>query len=71
MARLSRISELSGSSAGTGYFLCAKKERRTGRAGAPFLVLILQDVSGSIDAKLFQDVDVYSPQFDAGDLLRR
>jgi 3'-5' exoribonuclease len=68
MARLPRVSELTGTSAGTGFFLCAKKERRTGRS-SPFLVLVLQDVSGSVDAKLFQDVDVYSPQFDAGDFV--
>jgi 3'-5' exoribonuclease len=68
MPRLPRISELTGTSVGTGYFLCARKERRTGRTGT-FLVLNLQDVSGSIDAKLFQDVDVYGPQFDVGDFV--
>jgi 3'-5' exoribonuclease len=68
MARLPRISELTGSSAGTGFFLCARKDRRTGRSGA-FLVLVLQDVSGSIDAKVFQDVDVASGQFEAGEFV--
>lgn len=68
MARLPRINELNGSSAGAGFFLCAKKERRTGRTGT-FLVLVLQDTSGSIDAKVFQDVDVASAQFDAGEFV--
>ncbi len=53
---------------GSGYFLCARKERRTGRSG-PFLVLVLQDVSGAIDAKVFNDVDALSTEFDAGEFV--
>lgn len=53
---------------GAGFFLCAKKERRTGRSGV-FLVLVLQDVSGEIDAKVFQDVDLASQQFEAGEFV--
>jgi 3'-5' exoribonuclease len=68
MARLPRISEITGTSAGTGFFLCAKKERRTGRSGA-FLVLVLQDASGSIDAKIFQDVDIAQAQFETGEFV--
>lgn len=68
MARLPRISEIDGSSAGTGFFLCARKDRRTGRSG-PFLVLLLQDVSGEIDAKVFQDVEVNDQQFEAGEFV--
>ena len=68
MARLPRISELTPSSAGTGFFLCARKERRTGRSGA-FLVLQLQDVSGEIGAKVFQDVDALDPQFEVGEFV--
>lgn len=68
MARLPRIAEIDGSSVGSGFFLCSKKERRTGRSGA-FLVLMLQDVSGTIDAKVFQDVDAASVQFDAGEFV--
>jgi 3'-5' exoribonuclease len=68
MARLPRISELEPASAGTGYFLCARKERRTGRGG-PFLALLLQDVSGEIGAKLFQNVEEFEPQFEAGEFV--
>ena len=68
MARLPRISELEGTSAGTGYFLCARKERRAGRGGA-FLALLLQDVSGEIGAKVFQDVDAASLQFEVGEFV--
>jgi 3'-5' exoribonuclease len=68
MARLPRIAELEVNSTGTGFFLCARKERRTGRGG-PFLVLVLQDISGEIRAKLFQDIETFEPQFDAGEFV--
>jgi 3'-5' exoribonuclease len=68
MARLPNARAIDGSSAGTGFFLCARKERRTGRAG-PFLVLVLQDAAGEIDAKVFQDVESASQQFEAGEFV--
>jgi 3'-5' exoribonuclease len=68
MARLPRISEITASSGGTGYFLCVRKEKRTGRAGA-FLVLSLQDVSGEMGAKVFQDVDLNDAEFEAGEFV--
>jgi len=68
MVRLPRINEINGTSVGAGFFLCAKKERRTGRSGS-FLVLVLQDTTGSIDAKVFQDVDLSSAQFEAGEFV--
>ena len=68
MARLPQIARIDGTSAGTGYFLCARKDRRSGRSGQ-FLVLLLQDVSGEIDAKVFQDVDVASQQFEVGEFV--
>jgi 3'-5' exoribonuclease len=68
MARLPRIAELESTSCGAGFFLCARKERRTGRGG-PFLVLLLQDVSGEIGAKVFTDVDDADPQFEAGEFV--
>jgi len=68
MARLPRIAEMTAASAGTGFFLCAKKERRTGRGG-PFLALVLQDISGEIGAKVFQNVDESDAQFDVGEFV--
>jgi 3'-5' exoribonuclease len=68
MARLPRVSEIEAASAGSGFFLCARKERRTGRGG-PFLALVLQDASGDIDAKVFQDVEVAEAQFDVGEFV--
>jgi 3'-5' exoribonuclease len=68
MARLQNARNIDGSSTGTGYFLCARKERRTGRTG-PFLVLVLQDATGEIDAKVFQDVEAASQEFEAGEFV--
>ena len=68
MARLPPIARIDGSSTGTGFFLCARKERRTGRSGV-FLVLLLQDVTGELDAKVFQDVELASQQFEVGEFV--
>ena len=69
MQRLPCIAQLTASSAGAGFFLCARKERRTGRNGGVFLSLLLQDVSGEIDAKVFVDVDQADAQFEAGEFV--
>jgi len=68
MARLPSIVSLDEHATGTGFFLCARKERRTGRTG-PYLVLGLQDVTGEIDAKVFQDADEASRQFEVGEFV--
>ncbi len=68
MARLPHIAEIDATSAGTGFFLCARKDRRSGRGG-PFLVLLLQDVSGEMAAKVFQDVEAADAQFEAGEFV--
>ena len=36
---------------------------------APYLVLVLQDVTGDIDAKVFQDADTCGQQFEAGEFV--
>jgi len=68
--RLPRIAELDESSSGWAFFLCARKERRTDRAGADFLALALQDATGQIPAKTFVDVDAVEREFQAGDFVR-
>jgi len=56
MPRLPRVIDIEASSSGWGFFLCARKDVRTGRSGE-YLALLLQDASGEIRAKVFQDVD--------------
>ena len=69
MSRLPRIADLEAASAGWGFFLCARKEVRTGRGG-DYLALVLQDTSGEIRAKVFQDVDTIKQEFDAGEFVK-
>jgi 3'-5' exoribonuclease len=70
MPRLSRIRELDATSSGWGFFLCARKDVRTGRTGTEYLDLLLQDVTGEIRAKVFQDVDLVKLEFDAGEFVK-
>jgi 3'-5' exoribonuclease len=54
---------------GWGFFLCVQKERRTGRGG-DFLALVLQDATGRIQARVFDEVDRFDPEFDAGEFVK-
>jgi 3'-5' exoribonuclease len=69
MPRLPRVTELEASSAGWGFFLCARKEVRNGRGGE-YLALVLQDASGEIRAKVFQDVEIAKQEFEAGEFVK-
>jgi 3'-5' exoribonuclease len=68
--RLPRISDLTESSSGLAFYLCARKERRTDGAGARFLAVVLQDASGQIAGKVLGDADAADRQFDAGEFVR-
>ena len=70
MARLPRIADLPANASGWGFFLCSRKDSRSGRSGNPYLELILQDVSGEIRAKVFQDIDTLTLEFDAGEFVK-
>lgn len=69
MAQLPKIADLKGTAGGWGYFLCARKELRSGKSGH-YLALVLQDISGEIKAKVFQDVDVLKEEFAAGEFVK-
>src|SRR5436190_5547147 len=70
MAHLPRINQLDASSNGCGFFLCSRKELRTGKTGSNFLAVTLQDASGEIRAKVFQDVDTITQEFSAGEFVK-
>jgi 3'-5' exoribonuclease len=70
MARLPRIADLDQTANGWGFFLCARKDLRSGRTGSEYLDLLLQDASGEIRAKIFQDVDTLKQEFDAGEFVK-
>lgn len=40
------------------------------RSGSPYLALELRDKTGSVQARVFRDADVFSGRFDRGDLVR-
>jgi 3'-5' exoribonuclease len=69
-ARLGPVRDLDASASGSGFFLCARKELRTGRTGTAYLDLLLQDVTGEVRAKVFQDVDTIKQEFDAGEFVK-
>jgi len=68
--RLGPIRQLDANASGWGFFLCARKELRTGRTGTEYLDLVLQDVTGEIRAKVFQDVNIVKQEFDAGEFVK-
>ena len=68
--RLPDIAHLDAGSAGWGFFLCTRKELRTGRQGTPHLHIVLQDRSGTVAGRLLEDVDRYKEEFDAGEFVR-
>ena len=53
-----------------GIFACTRKDRLTGRSGAPYLAVELRDRTGAIAARAFRDVDFLASQFERGDLVR-
>jgi 3'-5' exoribonuclease len=70
VSRLPRLAALTTDSQGWGFFLCTKKELRTGRSGSEFLILTIQDVSAQVTAKIFDDVTRAQGEFDAGEFVR-
>lgn len=68
--RLPRIAELDAGANGWGFFLCMRKEVRVGRNGGEFITVVLQDVSGEIGGKVFEDVDGLKGQFEAGEFVK-
>jgi len=66
VTRLPRISDLAGDTEGWGFFLCTYKELRPIRSGE-LLLFTLQDATGQISAKLFDDIERFKDEFEAGE----
>jgi 3'-5' exoribonuclease len=69
VTRLPRIADLAGDVEGWGYFLCTSKELRPIRSGE-LLLFTLQDASGQIPAKLFDEIERFNDEFEAGEFVR-
>jgi 3'-5' exoribonuclease len=69
MNRFPRLVDLSPDQSGWGFFLCSRRELRAGRNG-DFLILTLQDATGQVAAKIFDEVARFSGEFDGGEFVR-
>jgi 3'-5' exoribonuclease len=69
MSRLPRICDLVTETSGWGVYLCLQKEVRAGRK-SDFLAITLADASGQIQARMFDQIDRYRQEFDAGEFVR-
>jgi 3'-5' exoribonuclease len=67
--RLPPVADLVPETSGWGYFLCTEKEVRAGRK-QDFLVLTLVDRTGRIAARMFDQIERYRTEFDAGEFVR-
>src|SRR5512137_79017 len=63
------IRQLTAESSGVGFFLCTQKDARPGRNGE-FLSLMLQDATGRIVARVFDDVERLKGEFEAGEFVK-
>jgi 3'-5' exoribonuclease len=63
------VRQLTADSSGVGFFICTQKEVRPGRNGE-FLSLTLQDATGRVAARVFDDVDRLKREFDAGEFVK-
>ncbi|MEO7272485.1 MAG: HD domain-containing protein [Vicinamibacterales bacterium] len=68
--RLPDVARLDAGSSGWGFFLCTRKELRTGRSGAPYLHVVLQDRSGTVAGRLLEDVARFKEEFEVGEFVR-
>ncbi|MFB0517386.1 MAG: 3'-5' exoribonuclease YhaM family protein [Candidatus Neomarinimicrobiota bacterium] len=50
-----------------GFYLCLEKHLKTTKAGDYYLDLLLQDATGRIPAKIWEQVDHFRGQFESGD----
>ncbi len=50
-------------------FKVTRKAKQTGRSGKPYLVLTLGDRTGVVDARVFDDVERFDPNFAEGDFV--
>lgn len=70
MNRLPPITSLAAGTSGWGFFLCAQKDVRPSRTGDLFVSLMLQDRTGVLPGKIFNEVDRYREEFDEGDFVK-
>src|SRR4029450_8505715 len=70
LASVTTIAELEAEHTVDGVFGVARKRRLTTRGGAPYLALELVDPSGSVEARVWSDVELLDRRFSEGDAVR-
>jgi 3'-5' exoribonuclease len=68
--KLPQAAMLQASSSGTGFYLCIRKEVRTSRNGDEFMTVVLQDISGDVAGKIFNEVETLREEFQAGEFVK-
>jgi 3'-5' exoribonuclease len=69
-AHLPSIRGISADLTGWGFFLCTQKEVRQGRTGELFISLTLQDKTGLIKGRIFNEAARLRDEFDAGEFVK-
>lgn len=67
MKTITKITDLKEGMDIRGFFLCTEKHLRHTRAGDLYLDLELRDVTGSVNAKVWDNIGEYQDKFSAGD----
>ena len=67
--RLPPIASLTENSTGWGFFLCTEKSARTGRGGE-YLALMLADASGEVAGRVFENLERFRMEFEAGEFVK-
>jgi 3'-5' exoribonuclease len=68
--RLPNVGFLGPELAGWGFFLCTQKDVRHGRGGDLFIALSLQDRTGLVRGRIFNEAVSLAEQFDSGDFVK-
>jgi 3'-5' exoribonuclease len=69
-SRLPSIRALSPELDGWGFFLCVRKDVRQDRGGNLIIALSLQDSTGVVRARIFNDAARFRDEFDSGDFVK-
>lgn len=70
MNRLPFARAMTAETSGWGFFLCTQKEVRQSRSGDLFISLALQDRTGLLRGRIFNDAERLREEFDAGDFVK-
>ena len=68
-SRLPRNAQLEPDKTGWNFYLCVRKDVRVGKGGE-YLALVLQDATGQVAGRVFENVERYKEEFEVGEFVR-